>query len=47
LTATLVDCFHPNTTEMHEGSNRVHVITGPNCSGKSVYLEQVGCGLQT
>jgi DNA mismatch repair ATPase MutS len=42
LTATLVECFRPNCTTIGTNEGRVAVVTGPNCSGKSVYLEQVG-----
>lgn len=31
----------PNDTRMGRVAGRVHVLTGPNCSGKSVYLRQV------
>lgn len=30
----------PNTTKFHE-NERVVILTGPNASGKSVYLKQV------
>jgi len=33
--------FIPNDTCMDQDSNRVHVITGPNASGKSCYSKQV------
>ncbi|CAM9117808.1 unnamed protein product [Pylaiella littoralis] len=36
-----VDRFIPNDTYVADGS-RVALITGANCSGKSVYLKQVG-----
>lgn len=42
LTATLVDSFQPNSTNISTSEGRVAVVTGPNASGKSVYLEQVG-----
>lgn len=35
-----VDRFIPNDTYIADGS-RVVLITGANCSGKSVYLKQV------
>ncbi|MCH83527.1 DNA mismatch repair protein MSH5-like [Trifolium medium] len=36
-----VDTFIPNDTKIfHDG--RVNIITGPNFSGKSIYLKQVG-----
>lgn len=35
-----VDSFIPNDTYVADGS-RVALITGANCSGKSVYLKQV------
>ncbi|XP_004695159.1 PREDICTED: mutS protein homolog 5 [Condylura cristata] len=34
--------FVPNSTECGEDKGRVKVITGPNSSGKSIYLKQVG-----
>lgn len=34
--------FIPNDTSMGEASGRLQVVTGPNCSGKSVYAKQVG-----
>lgn len=40
--AALASCFQPNDTCMSSDSKRVMVLTGPNCSGKSVYLQQVG-----
>jgi hypothetical protein len=40
--AALSTCFQPNDTHMNGDSDRVMVLTGPNCSGKSVYLQQVG-----
>lgn len=50
LQELLEDRFVPNDTRMGDGSSssssghhqpgRVHVLTGPNCSGKSVYLKQ-------
>jgi DNA mismatch repair ATPase MutS len=37
----VVDCdFVTNTTRL-EGEERVVMVTGPNASGKSVYLKQV------
>lgn len=35
-----VDRFIPNDTYIADGS-RVALITGANCSGKSVYIKQV------
>eukprot|EP00887_Chlorella_sp_A99_P001023 scaffold14.g1023.t1 len=32
--------FIPNDTSMGEASGRLQVVTGPNCSGKSVYAKQ-------
>lgn len=40
-----VTAFVPNSTSF-EGEERLVVLTGPNASGKSVYLKQV-CGLVT
>lgn len=34
LSAALVSRFHPNDTAMHTDSQRVMIVTGPNCSGK-------------
>ncbi|XP_007537223.1 mutS protein homolog 5 isoform X1 [Erinaceus europaeus] len=34
--------FVPNSTECSGDKSRVKVITGPNSSGKSIYLKQVG-----
>ncbi len=34
--------FTPNSTELNTSDNMVHIITGPNMSGKSCYLRQVG-----
>merc|ERR1719187_425821 len=34
--------FIPNDTEMGQDRGSVHIVTGPNSSGKSVYLKQVG-----
>jgi DNA mismatch repair protein MSH5 len=42
LTASLVESFQPNDTSIDAEKGRVVVITGPNSSGKSVYLEQIG-----
>ncbi|MBS3998858.1 MAG: DNA mismatch repair protein MutS [Desulfobulbaceae bacterium] len=33
--------FTPNSTEMNTKDNMIHIITGPNMSGKSCYLRQV------
>ena len=42
LTAALVDSFYPNSTSIGTSVGRISIVTGPNASGKSVYLEQVG-----
>ncbi|RDD47879.1 MutS protein-like protein 5 [Trichoplax sp. H2] len=34
--------FIPNDTYIEEQKDRINIITGPNASGKSVYLKQVG-----
>ncbi|OAP02708.1 MSH5 [Arabidopsis thaliana] len=35
-----VDTFIPNDTEIND-NGRIHIITGPNYSGKSIYVKQV------
>ncbi|KAI9161743.1 hypothetical protein LWI28_020312 [Acer negundo] len=35
-----VDTFIPNDTKIHN-NGRIHIITGPNYSGKSIYIKQV------
>ena len=37
-----VSSFIPNDTNMKTNGGKVQVITGPNSSGKSIYLKQVG-----
>ncbi len=34
--------FSPNSTKLSTESDQIHIITGPNMSGKSCYLRQVG-----
>lgn len=34
--------YQPNSTSMNSESDLIHIITGPNMSGKSSYLRQVG-----
>ncbi|GMH40233.1 hypothetical protein BSKO_08137 [Bryopsis sp. KO-2023] len=41
LTEMLVDTYIPNSTSMSNETGRIHVITGPNASGKSCYMKQV------
>jgi len=36
------DKFTPNSTLLNTSDNLLHIITGPNMSGKSCYLRQVG-----
>lgn len=36
------DSFIPNDTAMGADGSRIHIITGPNLSGKSCYAKQVG-----
>jgi hypothetical protein len=36
--------YIPNDTTMAQGKPSVHVITGPNASGKSCYTKQVRSG---
>ena len=38
-----VNQFVPNNTVVYKDSGRLKVLTGPNASGKSVYLKQVKC----
>ena len=38
----VVDTFIPNSTECHPQAGLIKVLTGPNYSGKSVYIKQVG-----
>lgn len=38
----LKDGFVPNDTRIGDEDSRFHVITGPNMSGKSTYLRQIG-----
>ena len=38
-----VNQFVPNNTMIYKDSGRLKVLTGPNASGKSVYLKQVKC----
>lgn len=40
LQELILPSFIPNSTKAKGGD--VHIITGPNCSGKSVYCKQVG-----
>jgi DNA mismatch repair protein MutS len=34
--------YVPNTTQMNTDGEQMHIITGPNMSGKSSYLRQIG-----
>jgi DNA mismatch repair protein MutS len=34
--------FVPNDTRLDTSDNQIHILTGPNMSGKSTYLRQVG-----
>jgi len=34
--------FTPNDLDLHPESSQIHIITGPNMSGKSTFLRQVG-----
>eukprot|EP01137_Pigoraptor_chileana_P030840 Opistho-2@17862 len=36
-----VGAFIPNNFEAQTNCNRLHVVTGPNASGKSIYIKQV------
>ncbi|TAL68991.1 MAG: DNA mismatch repair protein MutS [Bacteroidetes bacterium] len=38
----LGESFHPNSTKLDTNIEQIHIITGPNMSGKSCYLRQVG-----
>ena len=42
LQETTLNNFIANDTEMGSHGGRVHFLTGPNSSGKSVYMKQVG-----
>ncbi|OGU91881.1 MAG: DNA mismatch repair protein MutS [Ignavibacteria bacterium RIFOXYC2_FULL_35_21] len=35
------ESFHPNPTKLDASNEQIHIITGPNMSGKSCYLRQV------
>ncbi|KAL0244649.1 hypothetical protein GEMRC1_008731 [Eukaryota sp. GEM-RC1] len=37
-----MDVFVPNSTQLSNQTGKVHLLTGPNFSGKSIYLKQVG-----
>jgi DNA mismatch repair protein MutS len=43
LCEAVVDVFVPNDTSLdaERASGAIHIITGPNSSGKSIYLKQV------
>ncbi|CAI5510800.1 unnamed protein product, partial [Closterium sp. Naga37s-1] len=41
LQELVVDTFVPNNTSINQDSGRIVVITGPNFSGKSIYVKQV------
>ena len=41
LQEKVVDAFVPNDTHVDAATQRLHIITGPNASGKSVYLKQI------
>jgi DNA mismatch repair protein MutS len=36
------ESFTPNSTKMDNETEQIHIITGPNMSGKSCYLRQIG-----
>ncbi len=41
----VVDSFHPTDMSLggdNNGSQRINIITGPNASGKSVYIKVIG-----
>ncbi|KAA8523663.1 hypothetical protein F0562_010086 [Nyssa sinensis] len=40
LQEMIVDTFIPNDTKIHD-DGRINIITGPNYSGKSIYIKQV------
>eukprot|EP00049_Salpingoeca_infusionum_P015874 m.313507 g.313507 ORF g.313507 m.313507 type:complete len:218 (-) comp15968_c0_seq64:4264-4917(-) len=37
-----VEPFIPNDLQLSNETGRIHVVTGPNSSGKSIYLKQAG-----
>ncbi|KAK2716882.1 mutS protein homolog 5-like isoform X2 [Artemia franciscana] len=37
-----IDSVVPNDTDMGNSQPRLHILTGPNASGKSVYIRQIG-----
>ena len=43
LCEAVVDVFVPNDTSLdgERSAGAIHIITGPNSSGKSIYLKQV------
>ena len=41
LSELAVECFVPNSTEIQDTEGRIHLLTGPNYSGKSIYGKQV------
>eukprot|EP00808_Paulinella_micropora_P007689 g61266.t1 len=41
LQEMVVDQYIPNSSTFHPLESRIHVLTGPNSSGKSVYMKQV------
>eukprot|EP00963_Diacronema_lutheri_P000060 scaffold5_cov331-Pavlova_lutheri.AAC.3 len=41
LSELAVECFVPNSTDIKNTEGRIHLLTGPNYSGKSIYGKQV------
>lgn len=42
----ITDAFIPNDISLNKDGPRIILLTGPNSSGKSVYLRQIGINIQ-